>query len=1074
LFALSAGVVALIVAALILLPHLVDTPAVKRALEQRAARAVQGEVSWRELELRLFPLPYGLLRGARVDVPGALAASVEQIEVELRLWPLLHGHLEISSVRVVQPALHLQLPASRQARSGESDALAAYRAALRPTVDAIQRFMPGATLVLEGARIDVAEAPIGPLAIDLRISVDGDGIDVDGTADGAYWKRVSFAARIESADLAAKVTADASGVKLQNVLDKFVPGAKPHLRVAEAGAGIEVRTDGRQSIEATFRAELPSAHLLRGNRQLAFSEVLAAGTARHDAKGTELVLTHVRLGDLVPSAQATLRLAAPRNAAQASLHIAALDVVRLRDAALALAGDEAAVRDYAPRIGGGKLADLRLSARAGHLDSLFRLSHLQGSLTLKDGALRLPILEQQATGIGAHVQMVGGLLKARGMSARLGASQLADAAAEIALQAPVRVDASGARASLAIDELAAWLKAQGKLAGIEDISGTAEATLHRLQVRFDRPETLAYDVSVRPRQLRLRVGDYPAATFDGGVLRITPDVLKIDGVSAAALDAAARVSGTVGVLAGKHPRGDARVEAATAGGKAIDWVWQRAALPAPARPATPLRLEAPRVQWSAAGLDATVAVEFPTGLKAGAEVALRGAALDLRRLTLKDAESDALLSFSQRGSLIEAAFAGVLSDRSVASMLAEPPRALSGSASGDLQVRFDRDHPAQASARGRLSAQRIQLGALLPYPVTVERAELEVDGRTLRVRELTMSQAGQRATLRGDVSQQASGLAVQAEVDSPGIDVDTLLPTSATTDGTLEPARNKGALWPLPLSGNIAVHAGFVQYQGRRIQSLRATLALQPRRAQIRVAHAALCGIDFPLSFAATPEHMEFAVRLQAKDQELETVAHCLTRRGILISGRFDLTAELQARGTRDQLLGDLKGPIDLAARNGEIRKFALVGNVLSLTDVAGLLERKVQLDRDGFRYRGIAARGRIGAGRFTLEQGSLDSEALGLAATGHIEFDFQSKLTMLVAPFGNVDRIVRGIPIVGYVVGGVFTSIPVGVSGDIRDPRVVPLGPEAVSGELLGIFERTLKLPARLITPFKGKPAAQ
>jgi hypothetical protein len=58
----------------------------------------------------------------------------------------------------------------------------------------------------------------------------------------------------------------------------------------------------------------------------------------------------------------------------------------------------------------------------------------------------------------------------------------------------------------------------------------------------------------------------------------------------------------------------------------------------------------------------------------------------------------------------------------------------------------------------------------------------------------------------------------------------------------------------------------------------------------------------------------------------------------------------------------------------------------------------------------------------------------------------------------------------VGYIIGGTFTSVPVGVSGDIRNPLVVPLGPRAVTSEVLGIFERTLKLPAKLITPLETK----
>jgi hypothetical protein len=89
------------------------------------------------------------------------------------------------------------------------------------------------------------------------------------------------------------------------------------------------------------------------------------------------------------------------------------------------------------------------------------------------------------------------------------------------------------------------------------------------------------------------------------------------------------------------------------------------------------------------------------------------------------------------------------------------------------------------------------------------------------------------------------------------------------------------------------------------------------------------------------------------------------------------------------------------------------------------------------------------------------------MAANGTIRLsDYDTRMTVLVAPFGRVDRLVRGIPVIGYVIGGTLTSIPVGVSGDIRSPLVVPLGPRAITSELLGIFERTIKLPGKLVAP--------
>ena len=74
--------------------------------------------------------------------------------------------------------------------------------------------------------------------------------------------------------------------------------------------------------------------------------------------------------------------------------------------------------------------------------------------------------------------------------------------------------------------------------------------------------------------------------------------------------------------------------------------------------------------------------------------------------------------------------------------------------------------------------------------------------------------------------------------------------------------------------------------------------------------------------------------------------------------------------------------------------------------------------------------------------------------------------LIVLVAPFKTVDRIVDIIPVVGHVLGGKLISIPFRASGALQDPDVIPLSPKAVGTEMLGILERTLKLPITIIQP--------
>jgi len=310
--------------------------------------------------------------------------------------------------------------------------------------------------------------------------------------------------------------------------------------------------------------------------------------------------------------------------------------------------------------------------------------------------------------------------------------------------------------------------------------------------------------------------------------------------------------------------------------------------------------------------------------------------------------------------------------------------------------------------------------------------------------------------------------------------LDALLPPGVEEreeEAKQPPAEGGGAskLWPLPVTGRIAIRSDFVQSGRYKVAPFAAVFALESERARVDVQQAQLCGISLPLTVEATPEGISLEAHIAAQKQGLEETSRCLTERGVQITGNFDLKADLRARGRLRDFARHLEGTVSAEARDGRVMKFALLGNILSLKGVSDMLkEGAPKADSSGFSYRSLSARGRFEAGRFIIDESAFDSSAVGLAATGWISLvDYQSKLSVLVAPFARVDRLARKVPIVGYIFGGAFTSVPVGVSGDIRDPLVVPLGPSAVTSELLGIFERTLKLPAELLPQQRGDSQA-
>jgi len=281
--------------------------------------------------------------------------------------------------------------------------------------------------------------------------------------------------------------------------------------------------------------------------------------------------------------------------------------------------------------------------------------------------------------------------------------------------------------------------------------------------------------------------------------------------------------------------------------------------------------------------------------------------------------------------------------------------------------------------------------------------------------------------------------------------------------------RPPAKIWPLPLTGRVAVNAGFVQFTRHRIEPLVGSVTFERGRAQLEVNQARMCGLSFPLTVEALPDKYTVWALVTMNDEPFEAAMRCLTGGGVEISGNADLLAELRTHGRgEEELIRNLYGTARGELRKGRVKKFALIGNILSVRDIAALKNVK----EDGFAYRSLTADGRFENGEFMLREGFFDSDAARIAASGTIDLaGANSRLDVLLGLLTTVDRVAGAIPIVGDIFGSTMLALPVSVSGDIRDPRVVPLGPRAITSQMLGIFERTLKLPGKLVVPAAKEP---
>ena len=274
------------------------------------------------------------------------------------------------------------------------------------------------------------------------------------------------------------------------------------------------------------------------------------------------------------------------------------------------------------------------------------------------------------------------------------------------------------------------------------------------------------------------------------------------------------------------------------------------------------------------------------------------------------------------------------------------------------------------------------------------------------------------------------------------------------------------------LAGTLKVQADNFNYKSYSVHPLHANVFFKPENVVIEVNQADVCGIPFRGLLKVSDQTLEIFLIPSAVNQKLATTISCLTDQKDLVTGTFNLNGDLLAKSKPEAILRSLGGKVAFSAEKGRIHRFGLLAKMLAVLNITEIHRGEIpDLAGEGFAYHRMRASAHIKGGLLTMTECAIDGASMGIACEGNIDLvDGKMDLTILLAPFKTVDRIVDFLPLVGHVLGGKLISIPFRVKGDLKDPDVIPLHPTAVGSGVLGILERTLKLPITIIQPlFSG-----
>ena len=1037
------------------------------------------------------PFPIVALRGVRAVIPGTLDASVGTVFIHLELLPLLGGKFAPAKIELLKPVVEIRLPPPR-ALSPESTPSQKLQDLMKNV------FRPQAALPAELERMAIL-ARNGALKIllpngrsfffehvDFKSAVRRDGIDFRLTiGQSSFWQTLEL-----------KGLADPDSMKGSGVLS--ITGGDPEnlacclngsgqCRVGGSLADITAALfyTGPGSFRADFTATVPSFVFGMGPKSMTIKDGFLSGVLLTDAKGIELSIPDFRFNQPHLDLTASFTKRYPDGSISITIDGSHTDAATVRGLLLAANRKTDGVEHFFEILRAGQVPKISFSSRANSVSDLLKLENLTVKCPSEKGVVLAPAADLLVSNVSANILIKDGVLTTTNISGQTRGSSTRDGALTLGLShdnpvfhldLPIETDLSELPAVL--NHVVKDSAFQHELAQIGDVTGKTGGRL----VIGERLGALGVKVSTGGFRLSCRHGRLPApVSLNGASFSMDGDRIEFNDVDTAMADSTLSVSGSVKGFSGRHPELDLQLKGRL-GPEGNKSAASMAGLPDWLKPISNLDLPGSTLTWEK---ETKTTFKGKMQLSGGplieADVVKTPEEISVRRLAIKDRDSDAEIAVSSLQDGFRIGFSGKLDNKTLDGLI-KTDWPFKGPVRGKFQADFYPGSPEKSSGVGEITLSDFHMPSMLPPSATVENATIEARGKKLGIKSAVATWEGSRLNLAGSVDITGAAYLLDMNASTERLALNRILKSEWITRkaekkaGPPRPVSWEKA-WEKPLSGVVRVKSRALTYGKMIWAPAEGEMHINKGSVDIRLTRANICSISTPGKIEVTPGGADISLDISAGGKDLQSTLACFFNEQQLLSGSYLLTGRLQAKSPAiagkvpvdpADLVRSLQGKVEFSARDGRILRFNTLTKIISLLSISEIYRGVVpDLIGTGSAYKTLQLNGVIKNGTILLSDSVLDGPSIKMAFSGQIDLvKGKMDVTALVAPQRTVERVVNATPVVGNVLKGAFVTVPVRISGDIGDPSVVLLSPEAVGHEILGVMQRLVKLPLTIFQP--------
>jgi uncharacterized protein (UPF0254 family) len=613
---------------------------------------------------------------------------------------------------------------------------------------------------------------------------------------------------------------------------------------------------------------------------------------------------------------------------------------------------------------------------------------------------------------------------------------------------------------------------RNELKDLTSIEGTVELAIDNLEGRFLLPEKWDFKAKGNINNVNINFAKLPGqVTLSEGTFEATPQNISLKNVRAGMLDTDVNVSGLItNYMKGKLTAG-LNING-TAGAGTGRWVSNIAKIPPRFKIDQPLTIDKARFDWKGGQVfSLNGSFSIPDSLAFDIDVKYDPTEIDIKKLEIRDNESNALIALSVKEKELHLKFSGNVMESTLSKLLVMD-QDVRGWMKGDLDTKIHLDHPERFVTNGHLEGEHIIIPVKWKEELELKKVSLKATKDTINIISSEILLGKHVLTARGNIKGAEDGFVIDAEVSSDGIkweEIEKFLGKEESDKKNKANVQESSA--GIPVKGTVHVSSDFFSYGKYRWEPVNATITFDRDKLDIAVNNAVICNITTPGIINIKGDEIGIDFRVVAKKQQIGNSLDCLMEKEVEFTGSFDLKANVSGRGKSDAILRSLKGNAKLSINDGVIYKQTFFTRVFALINVTEVFRGNyADIETKGFTYRSIKLKADMSNGKIYLKEMTMDGSTMDMAGNGEVDL-IQNRIDaiFIVAPLKTVNAVVKKIPILRDILGGTLITVAIKVTGEFEDTKVYTVPPSTVGEGLVGMMKRTVQLPFKLIDP-EGK----